>query len=98
MPSETTKFKKKRSKSGGRVKGTPNKTTVMVKTAILKAFDKLGGVEWLVGVGRDDPKAFMILLAKVLPSEIKAEVKVEPDDNLVAYLERAPADAGSVSG
>ena len=89
MPSDTTEFKKKRTKSGGRVKGTPNKTTVMVKTAILKAFDKLGGVEYLIEVGKAEPKAFLTLLAKILPAEIKADVKVDPDDNLVAYLEAA---------
>ena len=88
MPSDTTEFKKKRTKSGGRVNGTPNKTTVMVKTAILKAFDKLGGVEYLIEVGKAEPKAFLTLLAKILPAEIKADVKVE-SGNLVEYLEAA---------
>ena len=88
MPSETTEFKKKRKKSGGRVKGTPNKSTTVVKTAILAAFKQLGGVEYLVEVGKSDSKAFMTLLAKVLPAEIKADVKVE-SGNLVEYMEQA---------
>ena len=88
MLSDTTKFKKKRTKSGGRVKGTPNKSTTAVKTAILAAFKQLGGIEYLVEVGKSDPKAFMTLLAKILPAEIKADVKVE-SGNLVEYLEAA---------
>lgn len=84
------KFEKGCEKIGGRKRGTPNRSTTIVKSAVLKAFDKLGGVEYLVEVGREDPKAFMVLLAKILPAEIRADVKVESGD-LVTYLTEAAA-------
>ena len=61
-------------KTGGRKKGTPNKTTAKVKDAIMEAFDKAGGVDYLVGIAREDPKTFCSLLGRVLPSEVKAEL------------------------
>ena len=44
-------------KYGGRKKGTPNKTTHDMKSAILEAFDRAGGADYLT------------MLAKVLPNE-----------------------------
>lgn len=61
-------------KFGGRKKGTPNKTTVALKTAIMNAFEEVGGQDYLVRVAKDDPKTFLTLLARVLPQELKADV------------------------
>lgn len=60
-------------KTGGRQKGTPNKSTAAVKTALSEAFDMLGGVESLVEWGRDEPAEFYKLWVKMLPQEVKAE-------------------------
>jgi hypothetical protein len=57
-------------KTGGRAKGTPNKTSAKVKEAILKAFDKVGGERYLERVAQEDPKTFCSLLGRVLPTEI----------------------------
>ena len=60
-------------KYGGRKKGTPNKITSVsqdVRRTIFEAFNLLGGVEYLVNVGRTEPKTFCGLLARVLPTEI----------------------------
>jgi len=54
-------------KFGGRTKGTPNKLTTSVKEAILEAFDKVGGIEYLVDIAKDDPRTFCALLGRVLP-------------------------------
>ena len=62
----------------GRVKGTPNKVTGDVRRAILEAFDQLGGVDYLIQVGKDDPRTFLALLSRVLPAEIKAELNTKP--------------------
>jgi hypothetical protein len=54
----------------GRAKGTPNKLTLSVKEAIERAFDKLGGTDYLVHVGRSDPRTFCALLSKLLPTKL----------------------------
>ena len=61
----------KKKKTGGRQKGTPNKSTAAVKAALLKAFSKLGGVPALVAWGKDNRGEFYKLWAKLLPTEIK---------------------------
>lgn len=57
----------------GRPKGSPNKTTATLKEAILLAFDHVGGVRYLVGVARDDPRTFCAMLGKVLPMTVAGE-------------------------
>jgi len=60
----------KRSKTGGRSKGTPNKTTSAVKDAILEAFEAVGGAAYLQQVAREDFKTFCTLIGKVLPMQV----------------------------
>jgi len=72
---------KKRSNGGSRqnvagVKRTQRKLTLDVKEAIATAFEKAGGVDYLVQVAKDDPRVFCALLAKIIPTEVKAEVNV----------------------
>ena len=65
-------------KTGGRQKGTLNKTLALLKEAILEAADTAGGEAGLVGYlrlqARENPVAFMGLLGKLIPSQIAAEV------------------------
>ena len=61
-------------KTGGRKAGTPNKVTAQVKEAILKAFDKVGGTDYLVKVAKTDPRTFCTLLGRILPAELSAEI------------------------
>lgn len=63
-------------KTGGRVKGTPNKATASVKAALEDAFDKLGGVDALVTWARMEPTEFYKLYAKLLPVHVNATVEV----------------------
>lgn len=69
-----------RSKTG-RKKGTPNKTTALLKDAILKAAQVAGGgdkdglVNYLTNQARENPTPFMSLLGKVLPMQVTG-----PDD------------------
>jgi hypothetical protein len=56
-------------KYGGRKKGTPNKTTQDMKSAILEAFERAGGADYLTMLAKDEPRTFVTLLAKVLPNE-----------------------------
>lgn len=65
----------------GRPKGSPNKTTAMLKEAILMAATKTGsdgkGKEGLMGYCRslavNQPKAFAGLLGKVMPLQVTGE-------------------------
>lgn len=59
---------------GGRKKGTPNKIPHTVKQAIERAFIELGGHEYLVEQGKNNPTAFLTLLGKVMPTQINANV------------------------
>jgi len=56
--------------TGGSRKGIPNRQTVAIKDAIERAFDKLGGTDYLVHVGRSDPRTFCALLSKLLPTKL----------------------------
>lgn len=68
-----------RPKTGGRSKGTPNRTSSAVKQAILQAFEQVGGTDYLVRVAHDDPKTFVALLGRVLPKDVRAEVSSAAD-------------------
>ena len=65
----------KRAKTGGRQKGTPNKATKQLKDMILGALDDAGGQQYLLTQAHDNPTAFMQLVGKVLPNELKAQVE-----------------------
>jgi hypothetical protein len=67
-------------RSGGRQKGTPNKTTAIVKDCILQAAELAGNdlssdQSGLVGYLRKqaiaNPVAFMSLLGRILPTQIE---------------------------
>ena len=85
----------------GRPKGIPNKTTQNIKEAIERAFDKLGGTDYLVTVGRSDPRTFCALLGKLLPTKLAnadgspllAALTELTDAQLEARTARALADA-----
>lgn len=62
-------------KLGGRQKGTPNQVTAAVKDALQIAFSEVGGVDYLVGVARDDPRTFCAMLGKLIPMDVRATVK-----------------------
>lgn len=70
-------------KTGGRTKGTPNKTTALLKDAILQAAGNAGGGEGLVGYltsqATANPGPFMALLGKVLPMQLVGD----PDNPVV---------------
>ena len=53
-----------------RKKGGPTRSLRTVREAIFKAFNALGGVEYLCAVAREDPKAFCALLGKLIPVKV----------------------------
>jgi hypothetical protein len=62
-------------KGPGRPKGAANKITKDIRQAISEAFEKAGGVDYLVKLSVANPNAFAGLLAKVIPQEIKAVIE-----------------------
>lgn len=63
-------------KTGGRQKGTPNKTTVAVKEALNTVFANVGGVEAMTTWAQANETEFYKLYAKMLPQEVKADVSL----------------------
>lgn len=61
----------------GRPKGSANKTTALLKDAILKAAENAGGDEGMVGYltiqAKTNPQAFLPLLGKVLPMQLTGD-------------------------
>lgn len=65
----------------GRAKGTPNKTTALLKEAIIRAAEAVGedmnGKGKLTGyckfLAKTEPKAFAALLGRVLPLQVTGE-------------------------
>ena len=60
--------------SAGRKKGTPNKSTVLVKSVLAEAFEGIGGVPALVEWAQDNQTEFYKLFAKLLPVQVEANV------------------------
>ncbi|WP_123103936.1 DUF5681 domain-containing protein [Acidithiobacillus sulfuriphilus] len=65
---------------GGRPKGSRNATTMTLQQALLESFHQLGGVQWLVQLGRTEPRTFATLLLRLLP---QAQPEESDDEVLV---------------
>jgi hypothetical protein len=63
----------------GRKKGVPNKTTALLKDAILQAAENAGGKDGIIGYleaqATANPGPFMTLLGKVLPTQTEVSGK-----------------------
>ena len=70
----------------GRKKGVPNKIPASVKEMILAALDAVGGQRYLEDQAKQNPQAFMSLLGRILPSEVKGELRTI-SDNIVVYVD-----------
>ena len=87
----STAVKKPPNAGKGRKKGVPNKTTTEIKTAVIEAFQKAGGVDYLVKLAANDPRTFCALVGKVIPLQVDANVnavtmtKEQRDAAIAAY-------------
>lgn len=80
-------------KTGGRTKGTPNKTTALLKDAILKAAENAGDgdlVAYLTTQATENPGPFLTLLGKVLPMQVDAEVNGQMTVTFKTVYEEKP--------
>ena len=69
---------------GGRQAGTPNKIPKALKEMILEALDLAGGVGYLQRQAIENAPAFLTLVGKVLPKDVRAEIK--PSENLALQV------------
>ncbi len=65
---------KPRPPTSGRKKGTPNRVTIELREMILGALDDAGGQQYLAQQAVENPPAFLALVGRTLPKEIKAEL------------------------
>ena len=70
----------------GRIAGTPNALTKSIKDTVLEVFTELQNdpETSLLGFARKYPRDFMIVAAKLIPTNIKAEMTV-PDGIRVIF-------------
>lgn len=73
---------------GGRPKGTPNKITAEVKEMIKTALNNAGGTKYLEMQAHENPKAFMALVAKIIPAKIDLDVKVMSEEVVGTLAQR----------
>jgi hypothetical protein len=82
----------------GRPKGVPNKTTALLKDAVLKAAETAGGgepdglVNYLVEQAQRNPAPFLTLLGKVLPTQVSGEDDKDIRISIRQIIERRDED------
>lgn len=70
--------------NSGRKVGSENRITRELKEMIREALDEAGGVEYLLEQAKNNPNAFMTLLGKIIPVDVKA--KLTTDARLVVMI------------
>lgn len=80
---------RKREKTGGRKKGTPNKMTAKAKGAIEQAAETLGGAERLAAWAKEDPANERVFWSQIYTKLLPLQVKGEDDKPIpIAVVER----------
>ena len=71
----------------GRPPGAKNKITRDMREIVREAFEKSGGVDYLVDQSRANPKAFLAIVAKLLPNKVEGEIAVKPTLKIIDLSE-----------
>ncbi len=58
----------------GRPKGAPNKNTQAIKDMLLASLDEVGGQNYFKQQALDNPNAYMALIGKIIPAEVKNQI------------------------
>jgi hypothetical protein len=61
-------------KGRGRPKGSANKTTLAIKEMLLASLDTVGGQAYFERQAEENPTAYMTLIGKIMPAEVKKEI------------------------
>lgn len=67
----------------GRPAGVPNAINGTVKDGILEAYERRGGVQWLLDL---PDREFVRLLQKVMPRQVAADVELRASGDLTAAM------------
>ena len=79
------KFEKGHKKVGGRVAGTPNK--VDLKDATMRAFDEVGGCEYLKKIASQYPTAFLNFVGRFVAKDIQLSGSEENNNPIRLFIE-----------
>ena len=71
-----------RTPGSGRKAGTPNNLTTELREMTQEALRRLGGIDYLVSLGKDQPAVFGALLRRCMPQA----VEVGTDDELTTVV------------
>jgi hypothetical protein len=82
-------------KTGGRTKGTPNKTTLVAKEAISLAAEQLGGTDRLVAWAQEDPANERVFWGTIYPKLLPLQVAGDPNAPLIHKIEYEIVDPSS---
>jgi len=80
--------KARRQKTGGRVKGTLNKTTMAAKEAIAMAAEQLGGPDRLVEWAKEDKLNERVFWGSIYPKLLPLQVAGDPTAPLQVQIVR----------
>lgn len=70
----------------GRGRGNPNKLTKALKEMILGALHDAGGQKYLLAQAEREPRAFLALLGRIVPSEVHAELTGKDGEPLLPII------------
>jgi hypothetical protein len=73
-------------KTGGRLKGTPNKVTALAKDAIAVAAERLGGIDRLVEWARADPANERVFWGTIYTKLLPLQVSGDPSAPLISKI------------
>lgn len=88
---------RKKTKTGGRVKGTPNvlpgAKSPELREIVLATLESVGGQRYLEGIARSEPKAFLALVGRLLPTRVEAQVEHVAEIRVITGFEEGPPEA-----
>jgi hypothetical protein len=91
-------FRGQKPAGSGRKKGTPNKVTQSVKDAVVEALNSGdGATAFFIRLKEDDPRTFATVCAKMIPSEVQADVTSRDDSVDLSCKEMTPQERYDVA-
>lgn len=73
--------------NAGRPAGVPNKLSGTVKENVVQVFDAIGGLDFMADWAKENPNQFFNIYAKLLPTEVVANVTVNPIKELLSQVD-----------